>query len=199
MKLTNISLGLVLGLAAHAQARGKANEIIYPRQSTTTLTIDPAKTYQKMDGFGASFAFQRANLIVNMRDKVNQRELLDLLFNRTTGAGLSIIRNGIGSSPDSSGDRMNTFAPKNPGSPTAAPQYSFDGKDSGQLWISQVATKEYGLTQIYGDAWSAPGYMKSNNNENNGGQLKSEWRQAYVNYLTAYVGFYREAGVTVTQ
>ena len=62
-----ISWAVALALAAQGQAQ-KANEIIYPRQSTNTLTIDPAKTYQKMDGFGASFAFQRANLIVNMKE-----------------------------------------------------------------------------------------------------------------------------------
>lgn len=43
-----------------------------------------------------------------MSDKTKQRYLLDLLFNTTSGAGLSIIRNGIGSSPDSSSDHMNT-------------------------------------------------------------------------------------------
>lgn len=43
-----------------------------------------------------------------MSDKTKQRYLLDLLFNTTSGAGLSIVRNGIGSSPDSSSDHMNT-------------------------------------------------------------------------------------------
>jgi len=49
--------------------------------------------------------------------------------------------------------------------------------------------------------------MKTNNNENNGGSLcgmpgascsSGDWRQAYANYLTAYVKFYAEAGVKVT-
>ncbi|RWA09338.1 hypothetical protein EKO27_g5755 [Xylaria grammica] len=34
---------------------------------------------------------------------------------------------------------MNTFAPKNPGGPKATPQYQWDGKDSGQLFVSQEA------------------------------------------------------------
>ncbi|KAI0405364.1 glycoside hydrolase family 30 protein [Xylaria palmicola] len=178
-----------------------------PRQAST-ITVDVAKTYQTMDGFGCSFAFQRANLITNMSDKTKQRRLLDLLFNTTSGAGLSIVRNGIGSSPDSSSDHMNTFAPKNPGGPKAAPQYAWDGKDSGQLFVSQEAYKTYGVRQIYGDAWSAPGYMKTNNNENNGGTLcgvtgtncqSGDWRQAYADYLVQYVKYYGEAGVPVTR
>ncbi|KAI1173946.1 glycoside hydrolase family 30 protein [Nemania sp. FL0916] len=178
-----------------------------PRQAST-ITVDLTKTYQTMDGFGCSFAFQRANLITNMSDKTKQRYLLDLLFNTTSGAGLSIVRNGIGSSPDSSSDHMNTFAPKNPGGPKATPQYTWDGKDSGQLFVSQEAYNTYGVRQIYGDAWSAPGYMKTNNNENNGGTLcgvtgtncqSGDWRQAYADYLVQYVKYYGEAGVPVTR
>ncbi|KAL7626846.1 hypothetical protein AAE478_003620 [Parahypoxylon ruwenzoriense] len=178
------------------------------RQTGSTITVDLTKTYQMIDGFGCSFAFQRANLITNMSDKTKQRELLDLLFNTTTGAGLSIIRNGIGSSPDSSSDHMNTFAPKDPGGPEAEPQYQWDGKDSGQLWLTQEAYNTYGVRQIYGDAWSAPGYMKSNNNENNGGTLcgapgtncrNGDWRQAFADYLVQYVRYYAEAGVPVTR
>lgn len=182
--------------------------VISRRQAGSTITVDLSKTYQTIDGFGCSFAFQRANLITNMADKVKQRELLDLLFNATSGAGLTIIRNGIGSSPDSSSDHMNTFAPKDPGGPDAAPQYAWDGKDSGQLWLSKVAYDTYGVRQIYGDAWSAPGYMKTNGNENNGGTLcgvpgtscrTGDWRKAYADYLVQYVKFYAEEGVPVTR
>ncbi|GAW22299.1 hypothetical protein ANO14919_118350 [Xylariales sp. No.14919] len=110
---------------------------------------------------------------------------------------------GFGSS-----DHMNTFAPKNPGGPKATPQYQWDGKDSGQLFVSQEAYNTYGVRQIYGDAWSAPGYMKTNNNENNGGTLcgvpgatcsSGDWRQAYADYLVQYVKYYGEAGVPVTR
>ncbi|KAK3322364.1 glycoside hydrolase superfamily [Apodospora peruviana] len=182
-------------------------DLLEQRQSGNTITVDLSKTFQTMDGFGISLAFQRANLITNMSDKKKQRELLDLLFNTTTGAGFSILRNGIGSSPDSSGDHMNTFAPRNPGGPKAAAQYQWDGKDSGQLFVSQEAYNTYGVRNIYGDAWSAPGFMKTNNNENNGGSLcgvtgatcsSGDWKQAYADYLVAYVKFYAEAGVTVS-
>ncbi|KAI1074693.1 glycoside hydrolase family 30 protein [Whalleya microplaca] len=178
------------------------------RRESSTITVDLATTSQTIDGFGCSFAFQRANLIANMADTTKQRALLDLLFNTTTGAGLSIIRNGIGSSPDSSSDHMNTFAPADPGSPTAEPTYAWDGKDSGQVFVSKEAYDTYGVRQIYGDAWSAPGYMKSNGNENNGGTLcgvtgtncrTGDWRQAFADYLVQYVKFYAEAGVPVTR
>lgn len=81
----------------NAEGTGK----IALRQASTKITINLATKYQTIDGFGTSEAFQRANTIVNLKaDK--QRYALDLLFNTTNGAGLTILRNGIGSSPDSS-------------------------------------------------------------------------------------------------
>lgn len=127
---------------------GAPDGILEARQGNT-ITVDLSRTFQKMDGFGFSLAFQRANLITNMSDKTKQRELLDLLFNRTTGAGFTILRNGIGSTPNSNSDYMNTIAPNNPGGPQATPQYEWDGKDSGQLFVSQEAVKNYGVKTIY--------------------------------------------------
>lgn len=38
----------------------------------------------------------------------------------------------------------------------------WDGKDSGQIFLSQRA-QEYGVKTFYANAWSAPGCMKTNN------------------------------------
>lgn len=146
---------------------------IEARQALQRVTVDLTKKYQTMDGFGFSGAFQRANLIVNLQAP-KQREVLDLLFNTTTGAGFSIVRNGIGSTPNSNNDYMNTILPKCPSTPaevtTTYSGYVWDGKDSGQLFLSQRA-QEYGVNTFYADAWSAPGCMKTNNQDTNGGQL----------------------------
>jgi len=109
-----------------------------PRQSSSTLTVDLSQRYQEIDGFGFSEAFQRAYNIYNLPEP-KRSQLVDLLFNTTTGAGFSIVRNGIGSSTSSQSDWMNTFEPASPGNPVAEPKYVWDGKDSGQLWVSQQA------------------------------------------------------------
>ena len=124
------------------------------------ITVNLGQTFQKMDGFGFSLAFQRANLITNNPSETKRDELMELLFSREKGAGFSILRNGIGSSLSSDSDWMNTFAPDNPGSPTAEPVYKWDGKDSGQLWVAKTAQEKYGLKYVYGNAWSPPFYMK---------------------------------------
>ncbi len=115
-----------------------ASPAVGPRQAATKITVYPAQKYQSIDGFGFSEAFQSDNGIVNLPEP-KRTEVIDLLFNTTTGVGFSIVRNGIGSSPDSSSDYMNTILPKAPSGPNVAPNYVWDGKDSGQLWVSQQA------------------------------------------------------------
>ncbi|KAK0704844.1 glycoside hydrolase superfamily [Lasiosphaeris hirsuta] len=179
---------------------------IAPRQSTVTaLTVNLDQKFQSIDGFGFSEAFQRAYNIYNLEEP-KRSQVVDLLFNTTTGAGFSIVRNGIGSSPNSSLDWMNTIAPTGPANPASAPEYIWDGKDSGQLWVSQQAAK-YGVNTFYANAWSAPGFMKTNGRDSNGGLLcgvrgsacsSGDWRQAYADYLVKYIRFYEESGVQVT-
>ncbi|KAF7516618.1 hypothetical protein G7054_g14079 [Neopestalotiopsis clavispora] len=195
------TIGLVVALGA---AASPANTL-ETRQSATAITVNLDQTYQRIDGFGCSEAFQRA-VQMSKLSEVKQQQALDLLFNTTSGAGLSILRNGIGSSPDMSSDHMVSIAPKSPGGPSKPLVYSWDGSDNKQLWVSQEAVKR-GVKTIYADAWSAPGYMKTNGNDANGGSLcgvsgatcsSGDWRQAYADYLVQYVKFYEQEGVNVT-
>ncbi|SPO07573.1 uncharacterized protein DNG_10268 [Cephalotrichum gorgonifer] len=176
------------------------------KRQGTTITVDLARAFQTMDGFGASEAFQRA-VTMQRLSETEQRRFLDLMFSRETGAGLSILRNGIGSSPDMRDDHMVSIQPANPGGPNAEPKYVWDGSDNGQLWVSKEAVHTYGLTTIYANAWSAPGYMKTNGNDANGGSLcgvsgancaSGDWKQAYADYLVQYIKYYQAENITIT-
>lgn len=149
-----------------------ARHDLITRQSGTAVTVNLDQKYQTIDGFGCSEAFQRA-VQMSKLSEAKQQYTLDLLFSTTNGAGLSILRNGIGSSPDMSSDHMVSIQPRNPGGPSSTPQYVWDGSDNKQLWVSQEAVKR-GVRTIYADAWSAPGYMKTNGNDANGGSLVSK-------------------------
>ncbi|MBI0300726.1 hypothetical protein JBE04_41320 [Streptomyces sp. PRKS01-29] len=162
-------------------------------------TVDFGRHLQPIDGFGFSQAFQRADLMHGAQGLTpeHQREVLDLLLNRATGAGLSILRLGIGSSSDEVYDHMKSIQPTDPGGPDAPPRYEWDGDDGGQVWLAKEA-RRYGVKRFYADAWSAPGYMKTNGTDGNGGTLKAEWRRAYADYLVQYAKFYRQEGVRIT-
>ncbi|KAF7334598.1 Glycoside hydrolase [Mycena venus] len=169
-------------------------------RAQTTVTVQAGTTFQTMDGFGFSEAFGHANDLFNY-PAAEQKQVLDLLFNVTTGAGMTIIRNRIGS-----GGAGDSILPTSPGCPTCTPTYVWDGSDGHQVWFSQQAMA-YGVKTIYADAWSAPGFMKTNGVETNGGTLcgvtgatcaSGDWKQAYANFLTQYIKFYQQSNVTIT-
>ena len=166
--------------------------------AASTATINGSTTYQPIDGFGFSEHFGRAAIMNGSQGlpAAKQREILDLLLNRTTGAGLSILRLGIDSG----------IQPTDPGGPNATPKYTWDGVDKGQVWLAKQA-KAYGVNRFYADAWTAPGYMKTNGTDANGGTLcglsgatcaSGDWRKAYANFLVQYATFYGQEGIGVT-
>ncbi|KAH6658148.1 glycoside hydrolase family 5 protein [Truncatella angustata] len=173
-----------------------------PVRAQTAITVSMTVSYQEIHGFGFSQAFGRASEFQDLSDTTIQKAALDYLFNTSTGAGFSIIRNRIGSG--GSGD---SIEPNSPGSPNSTPTYVWDGDDRGQVWFSQQA-KSYGVDYIYADAWSAPGFMKTSGNESTPGYLcgssghacsTGDWRQAYANFLVKYVEYYNAEGLPITQ
>jgi hypothetical protein len=93
-------------LAATAQATSHS--------SGATVKVNPKTKYQKYDGTGVSEAFQRS-LVLHELDSPSQKLALDYLFT-TKGAGMTILRNGLGSSPNDGWDLMKSIAPVAPAS-----------------------------------------------------------------------------------
>ncbi|HJS96147.1 MAG TPA: glycoside hydrolase family 30 beta sandwich domain-containing protein [Solirubrobacteraceae bacterium] len=170
--------------------------------STATVTIDTAKQYQRIAGFGVSEGFGQAKTLMNAPASV-QKRVLNLLYSPRDGAGLTILRNEI------SADRGFTIEPKAPSRPNGKPSYltlAQVDQDQGQLWFAKQIKAEYGAS-VFADAWSAPAFMKSNHSAINGGTLcgvpgtnckSGDWRQAYANYLVQYATDYAAVGVPLT-
>lgn len=164
---------------------------------TPVIAVSGHDVVQSIDGFGIATAFDRVELLRGLSPQ-QQNEIFNLWFSRTNGAGLSILRMGIGSSPlGSPYDKMISIEPNDPGGPAAPPQYVWDGDDNGQVWVAKVA-QSYGVRRFYADAWSAPAYMKTNDDENNGGMVAPEWETAYARYLVQYTKFYAQEGIHIT-
>ncbi|RMY91595.1 hypothetical protein D0864_06049 [Hortaea werneckii] len=180
----------------------------------TAVTVDMGKRYQPFDGMGFAEAFQRGTQIYGADglSEANTSYVLDLLYSNENGAGMTILRNGIGSSLTNPYDLMKTIEPNDPGSPDREPTYDWQGTvkpgfglDSGQLRVTKDAIAR-GVQTVYADAWSSPGFMKNNSNENYGGYLcgvtgidcdGEDWRQAYADYLVQYLMFYKQEGIHI--
>jgi O-glycosyl hydrolase len=194
------ALALAVPLAAVATA-GTAQAAA--PNSAATVTVNGSTRYQEITGFGASEAFGQAETLQNQPAAV-QQQVLNLLYGTRSGAGLTILRNEI------SADQGTTIEPTAPASPTATPTYlplSAIADDGGQLWWAQTIKDEYGVTNDFADAWSAPAFMKTNDSVDNGGTLcgvpgatcaSGDWRQAYASYLAQYAKDYAQAGVPLS-
>jgi O-glycosyl hydrolase len=188
------------GLVTLAMSAAGVAAVSGPAAAADTATINGATTFQTMAGFGASEAFGEADTVMNASSAV-QQQALGLLYSPTSGAGLTILRNEI------SADAGITIEPTAPSSPTATPAYSALGNDQGQEWFAQQIKTDFGVTNVFADAWSPPGFMKTNDSAINGGTLcgvpsatcgSGDWRQAYANYLVQYAKDYAADGIPLS-
>jgi O-glycosyl hydrolase len=174
-----------------------------PAFAASTATVNGGTTFQTITGFGASEAFGQAATVMNASSAV-QIQALNLLYGTSGGAGLTILRNEI------SADSGDTIEPTAPSSPSATPSYvslaSID-QDMGQLWFAQQIKERFGVTNVFADAWSAPAFMKTNDETDNGGAVcgmssatcsSGNWEQAYADYLKQYAADYAAAGDPLT-
>jgi O-glycosyl hydrolase len=84
-------------------------------QASPVIQISPQTKYQQYDGTGISEAFQRS-VVIHELNLASEKIVLDYLFSNTTGAGFTILRNGLGSSPTEGYDLMKSIAPVAPAS-----------------------------------------------------------------------------------
>lgn len=166
------------------------------------VQLNPEAAGQEIEGFGYSAAFQRTALLEELPEE-ERDEAVELLTGRE-GAAPDILRLGIGGHHEDEYDVMQSIQPEDPGGPDAEPDYEWDGWDNGQVWFAQEA-QENGVETFYGNAWSAPGYMKDNDSPIDGGTLcgldgadcEEDWTEAYSDLLVSWADFYAEEGIEV--
>jgi glucuronoarabinoxylan endo-1,4-beta-xylanase len=176
-----LTMAVVAGVSA---CGGSASRVRAPsRPGTAQVRVDPGQVFQPVDGFGFAEAFREP--VITALPASQQQRLGALLFSPRTGAGMSIVRFGLG-------------GPTDPGDPISGP-----GDVTDQVWLGKLAEK-FGVSQFYADAWSAPAKMKTDGSLDNGGSLcglpgmkclSGDSRQAYASYLTAQAKGFAEHGI----
>ena len=216
MKLRHVlALALVAALAAAAPAQAgdrarvwmttgdRANLLAeQPRGSMAapvaglpTITVDPSRAFQRMEGFGASITDSSAHLLAT---SPRRREIMRDLFDRRHGLGLSYLRQPMGASDF-----------------VAGPHYTYDDLPAGETdygmrrfsiahdeeqilpLLRQARALNRGL-KVMGTPWSPPAWMKTNGSLI-GGRFLDDQRvyDAYARYFVRFVQAYRRAGVPV--
>lgn len=163
------------------------------------IIVDENHTYQQMDGFGASITEASAYLYQNGLTGAQKQEVMDTLFGKETGIGLSMLRQTIGASD-------HCVAPYNFAPTEQAdnlPNFDFSHElETIFPTVQDALSVEPGRIKVVASSWSPPGWMKNNGSElgmynNIKGTLRTNKYQAYANYLLKFIQNYESRGVDI--
>ena len=159
------------------------------------IGIDPAQQMQSLDGFGFALTGGSAELLVKM-SPVARSKILNQIFARDgNNLGVSYLRISIGASD------LNSFVFSYDDLSQGETDYELKRFDLGPdrkdvIPILQEILLISPDIKILGSPWSAPAWMKTNNNVR-GGALKEECYPAYALYLAKYVQEMTKEGITI--
>lgn len=174
--------------------------------ASQTITIDDTKTYQQIDGFGASFTDSSAWLVYNKLTETQRNDAMQKLFDRTNGIALSFIRQPMGASdlavPASLGG-ANFYSyddmPAGQSDPTLA-NFSIEHDKAYIIPVLKQALTLNPNIKMMANPWSPPAWMKTNNSllgTYNGteGHLKPEAFEPLAQYFVKYIQAYEAEGI----
>lgn len=159
------------------------------------IDVDESRSYQQMIGFGAAMTDASAHLIQNRMSAQDRETLLQDLFGRTSGIGLSFVRVPMGASDFSlrhySYDDM-------PGSATdsALEHFSIGADRAEKLPLLRRALAINPRLEVMASPWSPPGWMKTSNSLI-AGTLLPRFYDSFAEYFVKFVRAYGAEGVPI--
>ena len=163
-----------------------------------TIVVDPSRTYQRMDGFGASITDSSAAVLSGLAPAERERTMR-ALFDPRQGIGVSFLRQPVGSSDFTAAAQHYTYDDVAAGQTDFALRHFSIAHDQAQvLPLLRQARRLDPALSVMATPWSPPAWMKTGDSLV-GGRLKDdpEVYDAYARYLVKFVQAYAAAGVPV--
>ncbi|MEV6107523.1 discoidin domain-containing protein [Streptomyces sp. NPDC051940] len=161
------------------------------------LTIDSQRTYQEMEGFGASFTDSSAWLVGTRLGAAQRDAVMRDLFGRDgDGIGLSFVRQPMGASDFAvRGDYSYDDMPPRQSDPTLS-RFSIDHDKSYIIPVLKQAREINPQLTLMATPWSPPGWMKTTDSMI-GGELRPDAYQPLAEYFAKFIEAYAAEGVPV--
>ena len=163
--------------------------------SALTITVDPSRTYQRMDGFGASITDSSASVLYRLDKRTRDATMADL-FRDATGCRSCASR---WAPRTSSTARTTPTTTSRPARPTTACATSPSRTTSKQILpLLRQALALNPRLKVIASPWSPPAWMKTNQSLV-GGRLIDDPRiyDTYARYFVEFVQAYQRAGVPI--
>ncbi len=166
-----------------------------------TLTLNPKKTYQQFDGFGAAITGSAAYNLMQMSAE-NRTKLLKETFSITEGMGYSYVRVSIGGSDFNAHSNHEYSCCDTKGIENFA--LTTDELDYVIPVLKEILAINPDL-KIMGTPWSCPKWMKVldttlkvGHNSWIGGYLNPDYYQDYATYFVKWIQAFEAQGVHIT-
>lgn len=159
-----------------------------------SIEVNDATTYQSIDGYGYTLTGGSVQ-VINGLGAARKQELLQDLFNTTTGIGVSYLRISIGASDLSASPFTYDDMPTGQIDPSLS-NFTLNN-DSALIAMLQEILAINPNIKIVATPWSAPLWMK-NNNSFVGGSLQAQYYDEYAQYFVKYIQGMQAQGITIT-
>lgn len=163
-----------------------------------TINVDPAAKYQTILGQGQSLESSSVANIAAL-SSAKREQLLNELFNPTTGNGYSMVRLSMGC-PDFCSQEFYTYDDVPAGqTDESLSRFSIQKDiDAGIVATAQRVKQINPSVKFYLSMWSAPAWMKTNGSLSNGGSVKPEYYDELARYQRLAIQAYQAQGIPVT-
>lgn len=164
-------------------------------KSFPVIEVTDSKTYQTMDGFGYTLTGGSALHIAKMEPAARAALLKELFAVDGNNIGVSYLRLSIGASDLD--ERVFSYNDL-PAGETDMELKKFDlGYDKLYLIpVIKEILKVNPKIKFLGSPWSAPTWMKTNN-DTRGGSLKPEYYDVYARYFVKYIQAMKAEGINI--
>lgn len=161
----------------------------------STIHVDPAQTYQTIDGFGYTLTGGSAMLLHQMTPKARKALLEELFSTNGKSIGVSYLRISIGASDLDDHVFSYDDLPEGQTDPTLA-KFSLAPDQEHLIPILKEILAINPAIKILGSPWSPPTWMKTNGNSK-GGSLKSDAYAIYARYFVKYIKGMAKEGIRI--
>ena len=154
-----------------------------------TITVNPAVTYQQIDGWGASFTDSSAYLVFNSSAR---NAIMNDLFNTSSGIGLSFLRQPMGASDFSRSGNYNFD-----NTCCDLSDFSISHDTAYIIPLLQQARSLNPSVKIIITPWSPPGWMKTSGSMIGGSLNSGTYSDALAQYFVKTIQGYQGQGVPI--
>lgn len=159
------------------------------------IEVDDTQTFQTVDGFGYTLTGGSAQ-VINLLSAAKKQELLQELFgNSTTSISISYLRISIGASDLDSMPYTYDDLPYGQ-TDLSLTNFSLAADVSGLIPLLKEILLINPSIRIIATPWSAPVWMKDNNNFV-GGSLQPQYYGVYAQYFVKYIQKMKAEGITI--